>query len=99
MKKYLLEIEDHPYLSKIVARDVIELKSIKSTVEENKRLIIELSAKAEEHDYRFDSIEKDLAVVKKDIVDMKTDIVEMKTDIVGIKSQIGEILSILKNKI
>jgi hypothetical protein len=92
MKKYLLEIEDYPYLSKIVARDVIELKSIKSTVEENKRLIIELSAKAEEHDYRFDSIEKDLAVVKKDIVDIKS-------DIVGIKSQIGEILSILKNKI
>ena len=62
--KYLNEINEHPHLSKIIAKLTLEHKITQSLVYKN-------SVTLEAHNIRLENIENDVSTLKGDVSDIK----------------------------
>ena len=79
--KYLNEINEHPHLSKIIAKLTLEHKITQSLVYKN-------SVTLEAHNIRLENIENSIGILQNDVSTLKGDVNTLKGDVSDIKDML-----------
>lgn len=76
--RFLDDINHHPYLSKIVAQEIIQHKETQKLVLNNTVLLNEHSAVLDDHTLMLVELTTDVSKLKADVSELKADVSEIK---------------------